>query len=152
MRHYFAYGTLLDKAAMTAFAPSAVAEDLLRLDGYEMGFAETHQPGKGGCSLVARPGAVTWGLHYALSDADMERMDRASGIDEGLWVKKPILATDRLGRATQTITYTIPGEPRPFTPSEDYVRKIVKGLAALDLPPDYVARMRQIIDEACART
>lgn len=148
MKHYFAYGTLLDQASMTAFAPSAVAEGLLRLDGYEMGFAETHQPGKGGCLLVARPGAVTWGLHYALSDADMEKMDRASGIPDGLWVKKPITTSTPDGQRVETTTYTIPGTPPPFAPSEDYVRPILAGLAALELPAEYVARMRQIVAEA----
>ena len=150
MKHYFAYGTLLDQAAMTAFAPSVVAEGLLRLDGYELGFAETHQPGKGGCWLVERPGAVTWGLNYALSDEDMESMDRASGIPDGLWVKKAIIATDTSGKTIETTTYTIPGTPPPFVPSEDYVRPILNGLAALDLPPDYVARMQQIVADARA--
>jgi hypothetical protein len=43
MKHYFAYGTLLNIAAMQASAPSARPEGALRLDVYELGFGETHR-------------------------------------------------------------------------------------------------------------
>lgn len=150
MKHYFAYGTLLDVAAMQAFAPSAVPVGLMRLDGYELGFAETRKTGKGGCRLVPKDGAVTWGLNYALSDADMAAMDRASGIPEGLWIHLPVRVCDRDGNAVQTVTYTIPGDPPPFRPSEDYVRPILDGIAALDVPVEYAERVRAIVAAARA--
>ncbi|HVL55277.1 MAG TPA: GNAT family N-acetyltransferase [Burkholderiaceae bacterium] len=145
MKHYFAYGTLLDVDAMRAFAPSARPEGVLRLDGYEMAFGETRQPGKGGCFLRARPGAVTYGIHYALSDDDMARMDVASGVHDGLWVHQAIEARDPEGRAVSTVTYTIPGDPPPFRPGADYVGKILKGLSKLDVPRGYVARIEAMI-------
>ena len=145
MKHYFAYGTFLDEAAMRAFAPSARPEGILRLEGYELAFGETHRTGKGGCFLLAKPGAVTYGVQYVLSDEDMQRMDEASGVPEGLWVHKDIEAVDAEGRPVSTLTYTIPGTPPPFRPGPDYVGKILKGLGELDLPADYVARVKAIL-------
>jgi hypothetical protein len=148
MKRYFAYGTLLDVPSMQAFAPSARPAGVMRLDGYELGFAETRLKGKGGCWLVPKPGAVTYGLHYTLSAKDMARMDAASGIHEGLWVHKPITVTDANGGEVATVTYTIPGDPPAFRPSEDYVRPIRRGIAKLELPPAYAELIGRIIEAA----
>lgn len=151
MKHYFAYGTLLDLAEMQAFAPSAHPNGIMRLDGYEPGFAETCRKGKGGCWLVRKEGAVTYGVDYAMSDEDMEKMDIASGVPDGLWVHKEVLVTDAKGNPVRTVTYTIPDEPEPFRPTDTYVGHILKGLSELDLPADYVERYKAIIAEARAR-
>ena len=47
MKSYFAYGTLLDVPSMHPFAPSAEPLRLMRLDGYQMDFAETRQRVRG---------------------------------------------------------------------------------------------------------
>lgn len=148
MKHYFAYGTLLDVPSMQAFAPSAVPSGIMSLDDYELGFAETRCEGKGGCWLAPKPGAVTYGLHYELSDEDMERMDIASGLPEGLWARKSVTVTGADGERFSTMTYTIPGDPPPFRPSEGYVHAILEGLSALDVPPAYKERVREIVGAA----
>ena len=148
MRHYFAYGTLLDVPSMQAFAPSAEPVGLMRLDGYRLGFAETRQKGKGGCWLEPAPGAALWGLQYRLCDDDMARMDAASGVPEGLWVHLPVTLTDQHGHRVDSVTYTIPGDPPPFHPDPDYVGRILAGLAVLPFPPDYAALLRARIAAA----
>ena len=150
MKSYFAYGTLLDVPSMQAFAPSAQPVGLMRLDGYQMDFAETHQKGKGGCWLKPAAGAVVWGLQYQLSDADMERMDKASGVPERLWVHLPVVLTDLNGDRVNSVTYTVPDNPPPFRPASDYVAKILAGLAVLPCPPDYAAEVRARIAAATA--
>ncbi len=84
MKRYFAYGTLLDLPSMQTFAPSAVPCGIMQLDDHELGFAESTCQGKGGCWLSPKPGALTYGVHYELSDEDMVRMGLASGLPEGL--------------------------------------------------------------------
>jgi hypothetical protein len=142
MKNYFAYGTLIDVPSMKAFAPSAEPIGLMRLDGYQMDFAETHQTGKGGCWLKPSAGGTVWGLQYQLSDADMERMDQASGVPERLWVHLPVVLTDLNGNRVSSVTYTIPNNPPPFRPGPDYVGKILAGLEALPFPSDYAAELR----------
>jgi hypothetical protein len=150
MKHYFAYGTLLDVPSMQAFAPSAEPVGLMRLDGYRMGFAETHRAGKGGCTLERVPGGTVWGLQYRMSDADMDKMDVASGVPEGLWVHLPVTVTDTGGTRVETVTYTIPGDAPAFRPGPDYVGKILAGLDALPFPPDYAQATRALIARAVA--
>jgi AIG2-like family len=150
MKHYFAYGTLLDVPSMQAFAPSAEPEGVMRLDGYAMDFAETHQAGKGGCWLKPTPRGAVWGLQYRLSDADMERMDAASGVPLGLWVHLPVTLTDAEGHKVESVTYTIPNDPPAFRPGPDYVAKILAGLSALPVPKDYAAQVRAKIAAATA--
>ena len=151
MKRYFAYGTLLDLASMQDFAPSATPNGVMRLDGYQLDFAETCRKGKGGCWLIPKEGAVTYGLEYTMSDEDMARLDVASGVPDGLWVHKPVTVTDAEGNKVETVTYTIPGDPAPFNPGEQYVSLIRKGMAALDLPADYVERIKSVIEVARAR-
>ena len=148
MKHYFAYGTLLTEPEMQALAPSARAVGIMRLDGYELGFGETHTAGTGGCLLKPVDGGRVFGVQYELSDDDMARMDEASGIPKELWVHLSVTVTDEDGNQVQTTTYTIPGSPPPFSPDESYFGKIRNGLRTLPLPPDYVARVEQIIADA----
>ena len=148
MKSYFAYGTLLDVPSMLAFAPSAKPVGVMRLDGYQMDFGETNQPGKGGCWLRPTEGGVVWGVQYELSDEDMERMDVASGVPQRLWVHLPVTLTDRDGGRVDSVTYTIPERPPAFRPGPDYVGKILAGIEALPMPADYVADVKARIAQA----
>jgi hypothetical protein len=148
MKHYFAYGTLLDVASMQAFAPSAVPVGIMRLDGWRLGFAMCADGSKGGCTLEPAPDAVLYGMQYALSDGDMEKMDKASGIDRGLWAHKPVTVVDAKGQRVDTVTYVIPGKTAPFAPPDAYVRPILKGLAELPLDKAYADAVRGIIQRA----
>jgi len=148
MKHYFAYGTLLSEPAMTAFAPSAKAVGIMRLDGYELAFGETHSAGTGGCLLKPVAGSEVYGVQYELSDEDMARMDEASGVNRGLWVQLPITVIDEKGKRVKTTTYTIPGSPPKYTPNADYFGKIRKGLDTLPLPAAYIAKVEKIMDDA----
>ncbi|MDU9004392.1 gamma-glutamylcyclotransferase family protein [Sedimentitalea todarodis] len=146
MKHYFAYGTLLSTKAMQDFAPSAQPVGVMRLDGFELGFAETKKPGTGGCWLQPTPGGTVYGVQFEVSDEDLARMDAASGVPEGLWVHCPITVRDEHDNSVETMTYTIPGSPGPFRPSKDYVGKIKLGLATVKLPADYVTRVDSRLD------
>ncbi|GAB5505707.1 MAG: hypothetical protein Rhirs2KO_08700 [Rhizobiaceae bacterium] len=148
MKHYFAYGTLLGEKAMQDFAPSARAVGVMRLEGYELAFAETHVSGKGGCWLRPTADGVVYGVQYEVSDEDMERMDKASGIPERLWVHLPVTLVDEGGNRVESNTYTIPGTPPPFKPATDYVGKIKDGLGTTTLPADYVRKVEQTIENA----
>lgn len=148
MKYYFAYGTLLGEKAMRDFAPSARAVGVMRLDGFELGFGETHVAGKGGCWLKPTEGGTVYGVQYELSDEDMERMDKASGVPDGLWVHLPVTLVDERGNTVASSTYTIPGNPPAFRPGDDYVGKIKAGLGTTKLPADYVRKVERTIATA----
>lgn len=146
--HYFAYGTLLDIDYLHRFCPSARAIGVMRLDGYEMGFAKCADPSRAGCTLDAVPGGTVWGVQYELSDEDMARLDEVSGVPKGHWARKRVTVRDAAGNAVNTTTYVIPQPSGPHAPLASYVAPIFKGAADFDLPASYVVRLRQLVQAA----
>jgi gamma-glutamylcyclotransferase (GGCT)/AIG2-like uncharacterized protein YtfP len=146
--HYFAYGTLLDVDHMRQFCPSARAVGVMRLDGYELGFATCADPSRAGCTLDAVPDGTVWGVLYEVSDADMARLDEASGVPAGHWARQRVTVQDADGKVVHTTTYVIPRPSGLHAPPDHYVAPILKGAADLGLPAPYVARLRQLIQAA----
>lgn len=148
--NYFAYGNLMDIETMRASCPSARPIAVARLDGYELRFVKCTDTAHGGCTLIADPAAVTWGVHYEMSAEDRAALDASAGIEERHWALKPITVKGVDGKEYETVTYFIPDDSGPHKPTESYVGPIHKGAAALDLPASYRQRLTAIIDDALA--
>ncbi|MCC6303573.1 MAG: gamma-glutamylcyclotransferase [Rhodobacteraceae bacterium] len=148
--HYFAYGNLLDIELMRASCPTARAVAVARLDGFELRFAKCTDTAHGGCTLIADPAAVTWGVHYEMSAEDRAALDASAGIEARRWALKPVTVSGVDGREYQSVTYVIPDDRGPHRPTPGYVGPIHKGAAALNLPAAYRERLRAIIDDALA--
>ncbi len=146
--YYFAYGTLLDFDAMKRIAPGVRSLGIMRLDGYRMGFAQCPRGDMTGCTLDPDPDAVTYGVQYELSSEEMAHMDRSAVSGRDLWVHTPVTLVDSAGKRIDSLTYTIPGNTPSISPSDDYVRPILKGLDELEFPADYVAGMKALIASA----
>lgn len=146
--YYFAYGTLLDLDVMKRIAPSVRSHGIMRLDGYRMGFAQCPRGDMTGCTLDKDPDAVTYGVQYELSEAEMTAMDKGAVSGEDLWIHTPITLIDSSGDRVESMTYTIAGDAPSIAPSDEYVRPILKGLDDLAFPDDYVAGMKALIAEA----
>ncbi|MCZ4271247.1 gamma-glutamylcyclotransferase family protein [Maritalea porphyrae] len=144
--HYFAYGTLLVEESMRGVCPSAKNVGYMRLDGYEMAFGNCSREGLAGCTLVAKEGAVTYGIQYELTDEDMAKMDDAAEVSTKQWVHTPITLIDASGNKVPSSTYIIPGELNEWAPTEKYVSPILKGLETADFPIDYKTFMNAMID------
>jgi hypothetical protein len=149
--HYFAYGTLLDVEYMRKLCPSARPVGVMRLDGYELGFAKCADPSRAGCTLDPAPGASLWGVQYEISAEDAARLDAASGVPAGHWASIPVTVHDASGGAVATRTYVIPNSSGRHAPGDDYVAPIFKGAAAFGLPAAYVERLRRIVATAQGR-
>lgn len=150
MKHYFAYGTLLDLESMQSITPSAKSLGTMKLDGYRMGFAKCHDGNSGGCTLVEEEGGVLYGIQYEMSDEDLATLDKAAGVDKDLWRHRPVAITDQDGNIFSSSTYFIPNPSGPEAPTDDYVRPILNGLATLPVPLDYIEKMKTIIKKAQA--
>jgi hypothetical protein len=150
MKHYFAYGTLLDIDAMRRIAPSAKAVAVARLADYELAFARCADPAFGGCTLDRRADAVTWGVQYELADAEMAALDKAAGIDTGRWAHLGVRPRNAAGEEIASTTYVIANAGGPYSPPDSYVAPIFKGAEALGLPAAYRARLRDIVAAAQA--
>jgi gamma-glutamylcyclotransferase len=146
--YYFAYGTLLVEESMRSVCPSATNKGYMRLDGYEMAFGNCSKPGLAGCTLLPKKGAVTYGIQYELTDADMAKLDQAAEVPEEQWVHLPITVTDQNGNQHASSTYIIPGEFNEWAPTEKYVAPIFAGLETSDFPADYKDFMRGLMQSA----
>ncbi len=149
--YYFAYGTLLDLDAMKGIAPSVRSHGVMRLDGYRLGFGRCARADSSGCTLDPTPGAVTYGIQYELSDEEMAGMDKVAVSGRDLWVHMPITVSNAAGERVESLTYVIPGKTRAVSPSDNYVRPILKGLDQWELPTAYVTDVKSIIAEAQAK-
>ncbi len=142
---YFAYGTLLDIETMKATAPSAKPLGVMRLDGYQMSFAQCADGKSTGCHLEVAPGKATYGVLYDLDEADMARMDKGAISGDQLWLHLPVKLTAEDGTVFESKTYIIGGAAPRIVPTEAYVKPILKGLASLPFPEGYVETMEKII-------
>ncbi|MBT3366233.1 MAG: gamma-glutamylcyclotransferase [Desulfobacula sp.] len=146
---YFAYGTLLDIDEMTRFCPSAKSLGLMKLLDHKLKFSFCKKNSdNGGCNLESFPGNVMYGILYELPEQELRDLDRLSGHGEGLWTNMHINLVNEKGKTIPALTYVIPTPGGDFTPSDDYVRPILKGLEVLPIPDEYKGQVRQIIHDA----
>ena len=150
---YFAYCTLLDHDEMRRFCPNAVPVGVGRITGYRVGFAGyTADGARGGCQLLDEPDHTVFGLVYELSETEAAHLDDISGVGQGFYTRIEV-AVDMLsdgGAALACVTYVIPQPVLDFRPSTEYVRPILAGARALQLPDEYIAELEATIAAAVA--
>ena len=149
--NYFAYGTLLDLDYMRRLCPSARPLGVMRLDGYELGFAKCADPSRAGCTLDAAPGGSLWGVHYELSEADMTKLDEASGVPQGNWARKRVTIHDLQGKPVETTTYVIPQASARHAPTAGHSRQDTPPPSPNLCRPDR-ARSRRCAARPCDRS
>jgi hypothetical protein len=143
---YFAYGTLLDINHMREFCPSAESLGIMRLKGYRLGFHICGpDPSTGGCTLIEDADNTMYGILYRLSVSDLADLDKASGLDRGLWATKDVTLINDQGENISANTYFIPDPAGEHIPPESYTRPILVGAKAWPLPEDYVSQLEHIV-------
>ena len=146
---YFAYCTLLDTNEMQKFCPGAQPTVVASLSGYRVVFGRYLADGDGGgCQLEAAPGHEIYGLIYELSADEFDQLDRISGVDRGYYKRVGFIASTPTGTGIDVFTYIIPNSAGPFHPTAAYVRPILAGARALELPADYVAELEATVQAA----
>lgn len=144
---YFAYCTLLDRDEMRRFCPLAQPVGVGRISGYRVGFAGYTSDGvRGGCQLLDEPGHDVFGLVYVLSNEEAGHLDEISGVGQGFYRRIDVsveLQTD--GGLMPAATYVIPQPVAGFRPSADYVRPILSGARALQLPDEYIIELEATV-------
>ena len=147
---YFAYCTLLDEAEMQRFVPTARRGATGQIAGQRVVF-ERHGPGveTGGCNLSPAEGQTVYGVLYDLTDDEFAQLDAISGVDHGLYERFAVEVLTDAGEVAAE-TYVIPNPGGPFKPTAAYVRPILSGARALELPADYVAILDTLVKDSTA--
>ena len=81
-----------------------------------------------------------------LTPEELEVLHRAAGLDKGWYKLVDVVLLDEEGKEVPAVTYIIPNPTGPFCPSASYVRPILVGARALQLPEPYIKELREIIE------
>jgi gamma-glutamylcyclotransferase (GGCT)/AIG2-like uncharacterized protein YtfP len=129
---YFAYGSNMDKAAMSERCPQARALGTARLARHQFfimadGFA----------SVRRHPNSDVHGVLYDVGFGDLKRLDRYEDLALGLYVKvsQPVLRQG--GGSVRALLYVggseLAGEPKPH-----YFAAILRAARAWQMPANYI--------------
>jgi len=134
---YFAYGSNLDAEQMRSRCPSAVCSGLARLPDHRLAFAGRSRLWDGGgvATVIEAPGESVDGRLWALSRADLERLDRFEG--HPTWYRRRPLDVEELKGSVQREAWVYV-KPRAElrAPSSRYIDQLRRAYAELELDPD----------------
>jgi cation transport regulator ChaC len=131
MTLYFAYGSNMQRAAMTRRCPTAHAIGPAALDGYSF-FVGIDGWG----SVKRNPGATVYGVLWRLSPRDVAALHAYELLHQGLYDVRhlPVRAGSKRIRAmTYLLRRRAPGKPKP-----GYVEMIAAAARAWKLPERYI--------------
>jgi cation transport regulator ChaC len=130
MRHYFAYGSNMDRAHMAKLCPQAEAVGLARLEHHRFFIAHG-----GYGSIAPKRGATVYGVLWRISARDRIALDAYEAIGDGLYqhAMVPVHAGDKLIRA---LVY-VANDARPARASAEYREAVLAAARHWNLPDDY---------------
>ncbi|MGH7303059.1 MAG: gamma-glutamylcyclotransferase family protein [Candidatus Rokuibacteriota bacterium] len=88
-------------------------------------------------TLLPSPGARAYGMLYALTHAELERLYTAPGLEQ--YRPEAVLARALGGAPTPALCYNLREAPRPQDRNPDYAERLRRALTKLDFPPEYIA-------------
>jgi hypothetical protein len=141
---YFAYGSNMDRAAMSARCPASRALGIARLPRHRFLIAR-----EGYASVARDPRGTVWGVLWDLSLADMPALDRYECVASRLYVKmsQPVLSETGPKRALVYVARsTAPGVARP-----GHVEAIVAAAERAGLPAAYRKALAGCLPPSSAR-
>ena len=136
MTLYFAYGANMERAAMRARCPAAVALGPARLTGWRYVIASGYG------SVAPAAGAAVFGVLWRLTPRDLAALNIFESLDSGLY-RRVALTVEQDGRATRALVYVgrQGGRPRPMP---GYQERVVAAATAWQLPMRYIAALRRL--------
>jgi hypothetical protein len=88
-------------------------------------------------TLVPLAGARAYGVIFALTFAELERLYAAPGLEH--YRPEAVLARPLEGGPVPALCYTLREAPRPEERNPEYAARLQRVLRRLDFPADYVA-------------
>ncbi len=144
---YFAYGSNMNLRQIGAHCSRPAAICAARLADYRLEFCGHSEVWDGALETVApMPGHEVWGVLFALSPLDWERLDlwQDARLDGGgMYFHFPVTVTDMEGQAHGARIYKKDIQGVPQDPSREYLEHIVCGAARNGLPPYYIEALKK---------
>ena len=144
---YFAYGSNMSSARLTARTPSARAVGRGRLPGHALRWHKLGRDGSGKCDVVvADTGstAAVWGVLYRIDCAEKADLDRIEGLGVGYDEHEVVVATEA-GEVVARTYRARPGAVDPaLRPRRWYKAHVLDGAREHGLPASYVAMIEGV--------
>jgi hypothetical protein len=136
---YFAYGSNMDPAQMTARCPSALLVCVVVLTGYRLVFnrSGSYRPG-GVANLEPDPDERVYGVLWKLTTADLQSLDQTE--DPRAYRREQLKVHSMDGKPYSCHAYlAIPDQPD--VPDCAYLDTLIQAGSRAGLPPEYLARL-----------
>lgn len=136
---YFAYGSNLSRTQMRRRCPASRPVGVALLRGYRLAFTRYSSAWEGGVAdVVCDEEGSVWGLLYAVSAADLPRLDGYEAYPHG-YDRSRCRVEGPTGPVANVWVYTVVDKGDFIPPTRQYLSVITSAAAELDLPADYLA-------------
>jgi gamma-glutamylcyclotransferase (GGCT)/AIG2-like uncharacterized protein YtfP len=134
-RFCFAYGSNMDRGAMSLRCPGAEPGEPAVLDGYRFWINRV-----GYASVVPDPDSKVYGVLWTVGAEEEVALDEYEEIDAGLYVKQQhVVTTNRAGRV-EALVYAAT-DSRPGRPAKDYLEGILEAAKQHGFPRGYLREL-----------
>ncbi|WBU59160.1 gamma-glutamylcyclotransferase family protein [Paracoccus albus] len=145
MALYFAYGSNMLSARLTARCASARVIGTAVAAGYDIAFDKIGQDGSGKATLLRASTRSVHGALFHLDDVDLALLDQIEGVGRGYDRQSVSVRHDN--KVEQAVTYIAPDSCRDATllPFDWYRGLVVAGAHERRLPSDWIERVQRIV-------
>jgi hypothetical protein len=125
----FFYGLFVDERVLRESGAMPVHPRKAFVDGFALRIGRR-------ATLLPSPGARVYGMIFALTHAELERLYSAPGLER--YRPEAVLARTLRGPATPALCFNLPDAPGPEEANPDYAARLRRILGELGLPSDHV--------------
>lgn len=126
----FFYGLFMDADKLREAGIEPAEPRCAQVAGYSLRIGQR-------ATLVPTAGARAYGMLYALTHRELERLYGAPGLEQ--YRAEAVLAEIPGGGTAPALCYTLSDAPAPEERNADYASRLRQVLEKLDFPADYIA-------------
>ena len=126
----FFYGLFMDVEILRELGAAPVDPRRAFVENYALRIGQR-------ATLLPSAGTRAYGMLYALSHAELDRLYAAPGLEQ--YRPEAVLAQTLDGGATPALCYTLSEAPRAEERNPEYAARLQRTLSKLDFPPEYIA-------------
>jgi hypothetical protein len=126
----FFYGLFMDREVLREGGVAPVNPRRAYVDDFALRIGQR-------ATLVPSAGARAYGVLFALTHAELDRLYRAPGLEQ--YRPEAVLARPLEGAPTPALCYNLREAPGPHERNPEYAARLQQALGKLDFPPEYVA-------------
>jgi hypothetical protein len=126
----FFYGLYMDLDVLRAAGVAPLAPRKAYVDGFALRIGQR-------ATLLPSSGARAYGMLYAVTHAELERLYTAPGLEH--YRPEAVMARLFEGAPTPALCYNLVEAPAPHERNPEYAARLQRALGKLAFPPEYVA-------------